>query len=574
MRFQLAPLIRSLFRGSPLLLAIMIGSIWTLFLLKNGGELSLDSLFYLKTAVYMHFNSIYNTTPTVWPPFFPMAIGALLNVVSWPATAGSLLSGLSLLGMLVLFCLIQQRASIKTAVVLSSLVCFVSLTAVWEIFKFVWSETLFNTLTLAHIFFLYEFLRTSKDRHAFLAAALLSLSAMTRYLGIAFFPIFAVVMFHRYIIVSSSKRVGRFVATVSISFFPTLCWLWRNYMVDGSLTGLRGTGRFTAMKNIDIMVETMRQDLHPLLLILFVIAALFFLYRLGWQLLDLRRTPGQRLDTSLLAETYLYSFCVIYSILLVYAASTTNINTISTRFLAALYPVFFIQLGFGIHQLYRSPQKKHAILVSACVSFLFLLVPAVNVDTVRHYFSTIHTPKLADQFYRNIGYDNSKSATQLSQYIEDAFTNRDTVYFSGFYNRRSHRHIATLGLFMRSGTIGKEAENVQITMTGPPATPHSLRFINDKNEFTVTYRQTGERRKIVFFNPDRAHRIQSTVHSISRLMTTHDLDELHFIVIRPFKTRPAFNFNREVKTIALPTDLKKTPAVQFANFAIHRFIRI
>ena len=564
---------RRFFSYIPLLYALVIGCAWTGFLLKWGGMLSVDSLFYLKTAVYMHFNHDYNTIPTVWPPFFPMAISALVPIAGWPATAGSLLSGLSLLGVLVFFCLIQRRTLNHTPMALASLICLSSLTAIWRTYSFVWSETLFGMLVLAHVFFLNEFLRTSKPRHVVFAAGLLSAAMMTRYLGIALFPLFALLVLHRYLVAVPHRRPETAALVVTLPIAPVLGFMYRNNRIDGSLAGLRGEGRFTAYENIKLILGTLDRDLHDIIKVLWIVAALGFVCRLVTRLVRAyspRRTPWRAEE---IIEAYLYGFCVIYLAMLVYAATTADINTLSTRFIEVLYPLFLLQIGLGARQLWMRRrcivQTGGAALVALCL----IAVPVADAGQVRAYFYAVHRPKVANRSYRDIGFDHSKTATRLSAYIDECSKTDDVVHFSGFYNRRSHRPIAMFGLFMRFGVIGRPADDLRISLHPGQADPHSRRFLNNRNEFTMTFRRHGKNRKLVFWNPKRAHRIDLMVRSIDRLMTSHHLTALHFMVVTAYRTRAAFDFDKRIETFPLPRGLERAPITRCGSISIHRFSR-
>ena len=568
-----APLGR-LYSYSPLLVAVTVGGAWTAFLLTLGGALSVDSTLYLRTAAYMHFNGQYNTVPTVWPPFYPLSISALLNVVTWPATAGSLLSGISLLGMSAVFCLILKTITKTPYLVLSFLLSLLSLAAVWGVFEYVWSETLFTFLVLVHILLFYGYARTSKAGVALAAGGVLALAAMTKYAGAAFFLPFGLFMIYRLFKADTWRTRGVIALGGLVAVVPSLLWFVRNHSIDGSFTGHRGGGRFTIGQNIDFVWDILRADLPVVLLGLFAAAFLFFLYRAVSGFFLNRTDRMHRFDAEFAVESYLYGGMVVYTALIIYAGATTDINTLSTRFLVVLYPVLFLQAAFGIRRLglHRNDRIRRAVPVAA--SLVLLSVPVTEAEAVGGFFSRVYTPKRANLSYRNIGFDNAPSAKKLSLYIERAYGQKDTIYVSGFYNRNAHKHVAMFGLFTRAGTIGRRGvADVVIEMTGPLPVPDSRRYLNHKNEFTLTYTKNGTPRRLVFFNPERTRQLAPMLNSISRLMTRHHLDALHFIVVKPDDVRESFDFNRAVEKARLPAGLKKAPGVRFGSFAVHRFFK-
>jgi hypothetical protein len=558
------------FRYLPFVTAIVVGSAWTLFAVSHGVDLSQDSCFYLKTASFMHYDGNLNTQVTVWPPLYPFLINLFLYLTPWPATAASMASGLFCLWMLLALALLLDKILRHAFVGAFLIIALVSLEGFWEVFASAWSENAFGLLIALNLLFVYLHHQKKSLYLLFFAAIFASAAAMTKYSGAALLVVFFFYVFYCAAKTGGIKaRLFQAVCLV-LAVLPNLLWSLRNHGIDATWTGQRNKTSSTLADNFNALVNVIEKDVPLILLFVFLFFFVFFLYRVYRGFVEKRGGQGR----SIVFETYVYAFLVAYCLGLVYAASTTNINRISTRFLSPIYFVFFVAAAASARNLLdiERPAGLTAFVgfaMSVCLAF----VAAGNLKGTSKYLRTLTKVEKKQDAHLTFGFEKSRLSKKLSRYIDWMFRNRDTALVSGYYNMHSPRHHLMYGLFTREGLFGEDATDVVYQNRFYPEVSASPRYLFQKSELVLTYTKAGKRRRIDFQNLPRAGSTRQLLIGIDALMKENKAGDLFFFYTRPVRRRAKFNFDQEVKRATLPKGLDVANVKALANITAYYFVR-
>jgi hypothetical protein len=235
----------------------------------HGAGISPDSAGYIAAARSLLVDGRlvwYDGQPLVaQPPFYPVLLAgtAFLTQADPLQVAGPLNVVLYLSVIAAIIATVRFRfreeprlaAFCTAAAVLSSPLCLVAVMA--------WSELLFILLVIGTSLQL-DVLKSTHRKRAVIVLTLLSASAcLTRYMGIAVVAWVAVSLL-------SSDPVGtkpnyrRAAAYVCAATLPLALWIIRNYVLSGTLFGLRAQSRFTLGHNLLQTVTTILSWYAPI----------------------------------------------------------------------------------------------------------------------------------------------------------------------------------------------------------------------------------------------------------------------------------------------------------------------
>lgn len=310
---------------------------------KFGPGVTHDSVAYLFAA-----SSVANgnglqyfayTSPFIqWPPLFPLIL-SIPNLLSIEPLTFSLY--FNALGMSLALWVgsrtvrsLTKYSFMPTLFILMGLLSFPLL----RMSFFVWSEPLFILLTaiVFHILLTTDFNRINKHgyvRPVVLMAMITALACLTRYIGVV---VIAVVCLYLLVKIKGLRNKIKSVFLYgAVSSVPTVLFIVRNYIVSGTLVGMRSPSGISMTTNVQRAVktvagwlfpvvaepETLQRPLYYGVLAICILLSLLFL----WQIIV---SPRKRL-----ALLFLLSFCIVYSVYMVVSATKVAFDPISDRYM-------------------------------------------------------------------------------------------------------------------------------------------------------------------------------------------------------------------------------------------------
>jgi hypothetical protein len=223
--------------------------------MQDGAALSMDSLYYLRTAQnILGGDGITQQTfamsgellapMTVWPAGYPLVLAAVMGIGDMlgfsdigTVRAFNLLALLT--STLLFFLIVNVILPSKIAAVASMLMVLSPSSQIVHVYA--WSEVLFIPLSLAGFWCLQLSLKSDDQRvtsiHLLGVVAFFVLSTYVRYVGIAFFAaaMLSIALFQRNAI---GLRVRQVVALSTIFVLALLPLFLRNFLASGALSGM------------------------------------------------------------------------------------------------------------------------------------------------------------------------------------------------------------------------------------------------------------------------------------------------------------------------------------------------
>ena len=339
--------------------ALLAGLLWGSFLAWIGIHTTGDSVAYFRAALDLAENGSMNMNP-IWPPLYPVLLGGMTALTGLPTEAAVVLSG-TLLAVLLFATgwVVTQatRDNVLATVVLLFCCCW------WEmlyIFKVAWSEQLFAALVALHLVAIIRHCQTGALRDFAMAAATASLVVLSRYIGYSIMGIFLV---YSVIWVVRNGEWRRHLMVFSASVSPLVGWLLFNLYRTSTLHGERTPTDLTTLDNLQMTISVFRDQLWstPMLTALLFsasVAAVVVIWRgQGW------------IRTVLM---YVWAYLLGYTALLIYAASTVQMDVINPRFLSPLLPTVLIVIALPVGGLAELIPKSRFMIQRVVFSLLLV----------------------------------------------------------------------------------------------------------------------------------------------------------------------------------------------------------
>lgn len=195
-----------------------------------------DSSRYLDAAAELVGKGEFGDDYLLWPPLYPtlLAPGLALGLDKDFRYLNFFLLTVTTLASMLLVSLLEAR---PVLVVLAGVAVAFS-SPMRLIFGTLWSETLILPLTLGWLFGWSRYLAYRKDSDLLLACAFFGLCLMTRHIGVVLAGTMLATLFWR----NRSNSWPLFtkpLVAIGLSTIPYLLWLWRTYLISGTLTGPR-----------------------------------------------------------------------------------------------------------------------------------------------------------------------------------------------------------------------------------------------------------------------------------------------------------------------------------------------
>lgn len=245
------------------------------------------------------------------------------------------------------------------------------------------SDAFFVLLVVSSVILLSNFLKEQKWSTLIVVGLFVALACLQRYLGIAIVLTTGLALLVRLEKRTIAEKVKYLLVFGFVSLTPLALWLIRNYLLTSTLTGPRGSSQYSLLENIRSVLDTVT---------------------IWW--MPSRLSFGLRLVTSLIGVTILFAavrswrprtsanaekensrwislaFTLIYTLILVTAATSSHFDVISDRFLAPVFPfIVLLVLGETAKAGVRISQQGKNIFVhwlAVSVALVFLGYPVTR----------------------------------------------------------------------------------------------------------------------------------------------------------------------------------------------------
>ncbi len=483
-------------KNAVLLFAAALGFGWLLFIYNAGVQLSPDSGYYLSYGLNMHYDGDY-FVHAVRPPVYPFMVNLFMYLDGFPADAAALVSGFTMILLLIVFARILTRFSDDTLLNCLFLAALFTFEKIIYIFIHAWSEIPFALFVISAFYFLLRHHETGRTKYYVFAAILVSLTTMTRFMGYALvgaFFLYTLYFLYRRRVERKEKDVSilKYLLLNSITYLPVLAFIIRNYVVSKTFHGSRVPTHLTSFGNYRKVIGVLEANLSTYFIVLLVLSLVVYLLFMKKQL------PVETCRTTYsLPLTYILVFVFIYTAMLIYTTSTVRVDPVSERYFSPIYALFFLFV-FMVSQVLLQAKGVGKGVKTGVRIFLYsalLMMLLVQTRELSHFMDASIASNISreDCYPLRAGYVKSPPMAQIKKYLKEILRKDDTVYFSGIHETGTHfnyPHLARTIFFRRAIFHQPGMTDVSIDTA-------------KKSDFTISLSLEGKKKTIHFRNMQR-----------------------------------------------------------------------
>ncbi len=436
---------------------------------KYGLAMSPDSACYLSIAenlVKGNGFAIYDFTPAVhWPPLYPLALalGGLFNfeISAWARVLNALLLGaIIFLASRWIINKVEYRplGIVGVLAVLFSVPLFLMA-------KNVWSETLFILFATLFIIRLEKSFLNHKVKDVLILSTLAALACLTKYLGVALvFSYLVVLLFLR---INLKQKFINAVIFSAISLTPLIFWIWRNYLVSGTLAGRRADSSTSLLKNFLLSIDSISIWFLPLKISPYIrvtiVGALITLLIIWYLRRNWDKIRNEGLQPLLLVS---WGFMAVYMGCLLAISSLVAFDRIDQRFTVHIYIPFIVSLIFVIDQnlkhltFSRNTIKNAGLVLAGLWIFYLSQYKILDIKDGLHEGAG----SFSHRFWRDSKFADYLKKNQIQGKIYSNYP--DAVYIlrgqSAFMAPRKHFHLDPKQLAEDVKMLRAELEKVKV----------------------------------------------------------------------------------------------------------------
>jgi hypothetical protein len=362
-----------------LVFAFSLGLFWLNFIYLAGLRFSPDSVFYMTFAVNMHYAADYYVSPA-WVPLYPFLINLGMYVQKFPAESAALISGISMIGILLTYGSLLNKFSEDFILKLLFLLLLFFFTKFLSIYDLAWSETPFSFLILLSFYFIINHYEKHRLYDYVFASLSISLATLTRYAGIPLLVLFIVYTFYFLFRESDFRQnAAKYLLINSLSYIPIVLYMRNNYITTGTFFGERVQPELTIFDNLYRTIGVFRSDFTPYLLLLLLLTTVFYL-------VSLKNSINARLERIVLFSLSTIALALFtYTSFIIYSTSQASVDPISTRYYAPTYPLIFVLIFIGVNKAIHQKQEikwfKNLLPIQIVIYSLILLSLIVQLIT-------------------------------------------------------------------------------------------------------------------------------------------------------------------------------------------------
>lgn len=363
-----------------------------------GIGLSPDSVGYLSVARNLRAGQgflLYDgSLLTVQPPLFPALMAGLSALFGMDEmTAASRLNAMMFAVVILLTASFAKRMILERGLAPLALVAVAAGPPLFRVSLVAWSEPLFIATTMGFLILLVQTVESDRHRRTgvIFLATVAATACLSRYIGIVLIGVggVALLLGGRF---GLKKRILDALLYIVISSGPLAIWILRNYRIEGTFFGPRGSALYSLPENIVFAAETVLNWFIPRKLFgLFLLnqtvagqplAFWFGLSVAAFVLAVLVRLLGARSGQRFSAGAVLLLYSVAYTAFLVWGASRAGVDRLNDRLLSPVHAPLTLCLFWGFSSLldrcrHRRPFARSQTVMKICLG-LWLAYPAFS----------------------------------------------------------------------------------------------------------------------------------------------------------------------------------------------------
>ena len=377
--------------------AIFCTSVFTVILFalsQSGNRLSPDSVSYLAAAQSLADGNGFEREFSYWPPMYPTIL-ALHDILA--IDVGKFMKSMNLFAfatMIMTLSILTARYVRTCPVAIVGIAVAALSQPIDLVFSFSWSEVLYLPLSFGALATWLVFLSDRTRLGFFLASgALLSLSLLTRHVAISL----ALTMALSLALTQSIpwKKKLKYCGAIAAFCIPYFAWLFRTWLVSGTLTGPRTYSGITPAQEITVISDTLAHWLIPhfyfdgtgiYVVLLFAVLAYGLYWFTGFEPVqeDTRaREPVLSAVSALLSLFGVY--IIIYLVTLCamgHAVSYYAFHADSTRYLSPIFLPAVLSIVVFLDSIWRHLKSREflstASLITLSTLWFFVWLAAPN----------------------------------------------------------------------------------------------------------------------------------------------------------------------------------------------------
>ncbi|OQY48974.1 MAG: hypothetical protein B6242_00850 [Anaerolineaceae bacterium 4572_78] len=294
-------------------LAFCLGICWLIFIYILGIGFTSDTVGYLTYAVLMH-DSLQLATDPVWPPLYPFLINIFMFLNEFPAEATALLSGTTMVLLLIIFALVLQEFSDDSWLCILFVAILFTFPPFLSVFRVGFSESLFSLFFILSTYFLIKHYKTTKKRYYTYVVLFVALTVLTRYIGYVLIAAFLGYTIYFLFIRHHTNNISirSYLFLHSLTYIPISLYLIRNYVISQTLHGFRLKSELSVWGNIYTLLNVFANDMGYYLLIILSISILIYLFHL--------RTSDETIQNRLIKPlSFILGVILVYCAVLIYS---------------------------------------------------------------------------------------------------------------------------------------------------------------------------------------------------------------------------------------------------------------
>jgi uncharacterized membrane protein len=357
---------------------LLIGIIGFVLIFRCTGNygvgLSGDSVGYITWARNLaenySFSKADGSSLVIWPPLYPTLLAFFKFFGADEFFAARLISTISF-GLIIFLSglwILRYCGSLTFAII--GAICMLLSRPVFGVCCWAWSEPIFILLTIIFLLLLPGVIDKPTFKSTLLLAIVTSALVLTRYIGIVFFPIGAIVLFCG--IKGGREKLIFTIFWGAVSAFLPGIWIIRNLILTGTATGIRPAAFITFNENVQLAGDALKSWFMPVNIGDLVPAQVFFVLfcifiSAIFVFIAYKIIKRGEFDWPFIAVSL---FALFYLTLIIYSVTTVSMDRIDDRLLSPVYPATVFIIAAIMSKLLRAGSSKYFVWKKLCYGLI------------------------------------------------------------------------------------------------------------------------------------------------------------------------------------------------------------
>lgn len=339
-----------------------------------GVGLSGDSVGYITWARNLLENHSFSkgdgSSLVIWPPLYSTLIACFKVCGAGEFLAARLISTISF-GLIISLSglwILRYSGSLTFSIIGS--ICILLSKPVFGVCCWAWSEPLFILLMITFLLLVPDVIGNPTFKSTLLLAIVTSALCLTRYIGVVFLPVGAVVLFCG-IKHFRKKLIFTIFWGAASAILPGI-WITRNLILTGTPTGLRPAALMNFDENIRLADKAIKSWFIPssmenfipdrLFFVLFCIFISAIFVFIAYKIIKYREFDWPFITVCL--------FIFLYLTLIMYSVTTVSMDRIDDRLLSPVYPAAVFIIAAIMSKLLSSGANNHFVWKKLCYGLI------------------------------------------------------------------------------------------------------------------------------------------------------------------------------------------------------------